>query len=200
MMEEWEKKKGLPHIKDFTPKILASQYHAHCLSSSQDSSAPKHGKGLCKHQPRCPTGGRVATASRPPTASASRPWTIYTGLQPEKPPAVPDLRETVRVWRDSRSKRPQYSTKWDSRPQAAPDLPLDVLQRALFPRAFPARIPSPRHFEPQDVAEVQRLGRAQERSTSPWTEVAMHLVEVLEPGHYWEDDEDTLDEKLVDGC
>lgn len=186
-MEEWANRKGFPHIKDFTPKILVGQYHTHCLSSNQGSSTVATAKALGKHLPRRPPEDRVATASKPPAASASRPWTIYTGPQPERPPAVPDLRESVRLWRDGRSRQPQYSTKWDSRPRAAPDLPLDVLERVLFPRAFPSRILSPLDFEPQDIAEVQQLGCPQDRSTSPWTEVAMHLVEVLEPGHYWEE-------------
>ncbi|KAG7241538.1 hypothetical protein INR49_025443 [Caranx melampygus] len=199
-MEEWANRKGFPHIKDFTPKILGSQYHTHCLSSNQDSSTMKHAKGLGKHQPRRPPEDRVAPASKPPRASASRPWTIYTGLQPERPPAVPDLRESVRLWRDGRSRQPQYSTKWDSTPRATPDLPLDVLERVLFPRAFPPRILSPRHFEPQDIAEVQQLRCPQDRSTSPWTEVAMHLVEVLEPGHHWEEFEVEPDLKLISSC
>ncbi|XP_056225306.1 ankyrin repeat domain-containing protein 53 [Seriola aureovittata] len=182
-MAEWANKKGLPHLRDFSPKILVSQYHTECLSSDQDRSNLKHTKGLSKHQPRAPQEDQAITSSKP-RASASRPWTIYMGLQPERPPAVPDLRDSVTVWRDSRSRQPHYSTKWDNMPRATPDLPLDVLERVLFPRAFPSRIVSPWHFEPQNIVEVQQRGCPQGRSTSPWTEVAMHLAEVLEPGHY----------------
>ncbi|XP_026209221.1 ankyrin repeat domain-containing protein 53 [Anabas testudineus] len=171
---EWANKKGFPHLKDFSPRVQVSQYHSLCLSSDQYSSDLKCSKGLYKYKPR-----------QPPLASASRPWTIYMGLQPEKPSVEPDLRHCVTVWRDSSSSRQaQYTTKWDRTPHDAPDLPLDVIERVFFPRAFPSRIVSPRHFEPQNITAVQHRGCPQGRSTSPWTEVAMHLAEVLEPGHY----------------
>nr|XP_020475316.1 ankyrin repeat domain-containing protein 53-like [Monopterus albus] len=160
-MAEWANKKGFPLLMDFTPRVQVSQYHTSCLSSGQDSKI---------------------TSSKPPTAS--RPWTIYTGLEPEKPFTEPDLRDSVTVWRDHSSRQPQYTTKWDSTPRAAPDLPLDTLERVLFPRAFPSRIVSPWDFKPQDIITVQHRGYGAGRSTSPWTEVAMHLAEVLEPGHY----------------
>ncbi|XP_018560710.1 ankyrin repeat domain-containing protein 53 [Lates calcarifer] len=179
-MAEWANKKGLPHLRDFSPRVVVSKYHTQCLSSDQGSSNVKH----AKHQPSDPREDQEITSSKLPPAPAPRPWSIYMGLQPEKPPAVPDLRDSVTVWRDGSSRKPQYNTKWDGTPHDAPDLPLDVLERALFPRAFPSRIVSPRHFEPQDIVEVQRRGCPQGRSTSPWTEVAMHLAEVLEPGHY----------------
>ncbi|TNN45425.1 Ankyrin repeat domain-containing protein 53 [Liparis tanakae] len=151
--------------KEFSPSVSASQYHTKCLSSVQDQSA---------------------SAGRPPPASPSRPWTVFTGgLQPEGPPREPDLRGGVSVWRDSSGGvRPLYSTQWGGSHRPAPDVSLDVLERVLFPRAFPPRIASLRHFEPRDIGEVQRRGHPQGRSTSPWTEVAMHLPEVLEPGHY----------------
>lgn len=172
-LEQWANKKGFPPIKDFSPRVQVSRYHAHCLLSDQDSSYLKHTKGFYKQQQSLPS------------ASTSRPWTIYTGLQPEKLQAEPDLRDCVTVWRESSSRQVQYVTQWDSTPRPAPDLPLDVLERVLFPRAFPSRIVSPRHFEPENISAVQHRGRPQGRSTSPWTEVAMHLVEGLEPGHYW---------------
>lgn len=172
-MAEWARKKGLPPLKDFTPRVLVSQFHTECLPSVQKS--PRRAKAQQE--------GLEEDMKQPP-ASSSRPWTIFMGLQPEKPPEVPDLRDSVEVRRDSRSRRLQYTTKWDETPRLAPDLPLDVLQRVLFPRAFPSRIVSPQNFEPQDIEEVQHRGYPQGRSTSPWTEVAMHLAEVLEPGHY----------------
>ncbi|XP_029382790.1 ankyrin repeat domain-containing protein 53 [Echeneis naucrates] len=178
---EWINKKGFPHLRDFCPRITASQYHTKCLSSNPDL---KYVKGLNEHQPRSPQGSRIITSSKPPRGSVFGPWTIYMGHQPEKPPAVPDLRDSVTVWRDCSSRQTHYSTKWDNTPHAAPDLPLDVLERVLFPRAFPSRIVSPQHFKPQSIVEVQQRGCPQGQSTSPWTEVAMHLAEVLEPGHY----------------
>ncbi|XP_049923129.1 ankyrin repeat domain-containing protein 53 [Epinephelus moara] len=180
---EWVKNKGFPLLKDFSPRVLVSQYHTQCLSSDQNTSNPKHAKHPLKHQPEGPLED-TSTSTKPPPASSSRPWTIFMGLQPEKPPREPDLRGNVTVWRGHSSRQPQYSTKWDSTRRPAPDVPLDVLERVLFPRAFPSRIASPRYFEPQDIMDVQHRGYPQGRSTSPWTEVAMHLAEALEPGHY----------------
>nr|XP_046236197.1 ankyrin repeat domain-containing protein 53 [Scatophagus argus] len=178
-MTEWANKKGFPLLKDFCPRALVSQYHSQCLPADQSRSDPKH----AKHPPEGPQEDRSSSIKKP-KASSSRPWTIFMGLQPEKTPKELDLRDSVAVCRDSNSKRFQYITKWDNTPRPAPDLPLDVLKRVLFPRAFPSRIASPWHFEPQSIVQVQRRGYPQGRSTSPWTEVAMHLAEVLEPGHY----------------
>ncbi|KAK5893401.1 hypothetical protein CgunFtcFv8_006276 [Champsocephalus gunnari] len=168
-MTEWANQKGLPLLKEFSPRVLVSQYHTQCLGSD-----PKHQPGGHLEDKNIPT--------KQPPASSPGPWTIFTGLQPEKPLREPDLRDKVTVL--GGSQQPQYTTQWDSRRHPAPDLPLDVLQRVLFPRAFPSRIASPRYFEPKDIVEVQHRGYPQGRSTSPWTEVAMHLAEVLEPGHY----------------
>ncbi|XP_070786380.1 LOW QUALITY PROTEIN: ankyrin repeat domain-containing protein 53 [Enoplosus armatus] len=181
-MAEWASKKGFPLLKDLSPRVSLSQYHMQCLSSDKNSSNPKHANHPLKHQPGGPQDR--STSTKQPPASSSRPWTIFMGLQPEKPPREPDLKDSITVWRDSSSRQPQYTTKWDSMPRPAPDLPLDVLKRVLFPRAFPSRIASPRYFEPQNIVEVQHRGYPQGRTTSPWTEVAMHLAEVLEPGHY----------------
>ncbi|KAE8279193.1 Ankyrin repeat domain-containing protein 53 [Larimichthys crocea] len=173
-MEQWASKKGLPLLKDFSPRVLVSRYHTQCLQSDENTSNLKHPK----HQAAGPQEDKSTSVKQPP---ALKPWTIF---MPEKPSIVLDLRDSVAVWRDSSSRQPQYNTKWDTRPCLAPDLSLDVLERVLFPREFPSRIPSPRYFEPQDIVEVQRRGYPQGRRTSPWTEVAMHLAEVLEPGHY----------------
>ncbi|XP_034533180.1 ankyrin repeat domain-containing protein 53 [Notolabrus celidotus] len=170
---EWANKKGLPPLKDFTPRVQVSKFHTKCLSSDQDTSNQTTTKDPLENQ------------SNSASSSSFRPWTIYLGFHPERPLKVePDLRSSVTVWRDS-SRSPLYSTKWDSStPHPAPDLPLDVLERVLFPRAFPSRIASLQHFKAQDIMEVQHRGYPQGRSTSPWTEGAMHLVEVLELGHY----------------
>ncbi|XP_042368642.1 ankyrin repeat domain-containing protein 53 [Plectropomus leopardus] len=178
-MAEWANNKGLPLLKDFHPRVSVSQYHTQCLSSGQNTSYQKYAKRPSKHQPEDPLE-KITSKKQPPFS----PWTIFMGVQPEKPLREPDLRGQVTVWRDSSSRQPQYSTKWDGTHRPTPDLPLDVLKRVLFPRAFPSRIASPRYFEPQDIEEVQHRGYPQGRSTSPWTEVAMHLAEVLEPGHY----------------
>ncbi|KAM6894233.1 LOW QUALITY PROTEIN: ankyrin repeat domain-containing protein 53 [Lycodopsis pacificus] len=173
---EWANKKGFPLLKDLSPRDLVSQYHTQCLASDQNTSHPQRAKQPLKQQREGPPEPRA------PPASSSRPWTVFTGLQPEKPLREPDLRDQVTVWRDG---GPHYTTtKWDGTRRPAPDVALDILERVLFPRSFPSRIASPRCFEPQDIVEVQHRGHPQGRSTSPWTEVAMHLPEVLEPGHY----------------
>ncbi|XP_037615517.1 ankyrin repeat domain-containing protein 53 [Sebastes umbrosus] len=133
-----------------------------------------------RQQPGDPLKDESTSAEQPP-ASSSRPWTVLSGLQPEDILKDPDLRDSVTVWRYSSGGPPWYATKWDSTRQPAPDLSLDVLERVLFPKEFPSRIA---WFEPRDIDEVQHKGHPQGRSTSPWTEVAMHLAEVLEPGHY----------------
>ncbi|XP_075307895.1 ankyrin repeat domain-containing protein 53 [Odontesthes bonariensis] len=181
-MEEWANRKGLPLLKDFCPRVQVSQYHTQCLLPVQTSSKPRHTKGLCKHQLEDPQ--RERSPLKQPAASFPGPWSIFTGLQPEKPPAEPDLSGSVTLWRDSSSRRLQYTTKWDCAPHSTPNLPLDVVERALFPRAFHSRIATPRHFQPRNIEGVQHLRCPQGRSTSPWTEVAMHLAEALEPGHY----------------
>ncbi|XP_041635984.1 ankyrin repeat domain-containing protein 53 isoform X2 [Cheilinus undulatus] len=173
---EWAKKKGFPPLKDFSPRVQLSKFHTKCLCSDQDSSNVKTTKE--------PPENHKERLKKPP-ASSSRPWSVYTVLGSERAPREePDLRGSVTLWRDSSKKPSQYKTEWDSTPRSAPDLPLDVLERVLFPRAYPSRIDSLRHFEPQDIMEVQQRGYPQEESTSLWTEVVMHLVEVLEFGHY----------------
>lgn len=179
-MAEWANKKGLPPLKDFSPSIMVSQYHTQCLPSDPN----KHAKRPLKHQP-----GRAQeernTFTKQPASSPFQPWTIFTGSWLEKPPRELDLQGSVVLTRDSTSRKVQFTTKWESTPHPAPDLPLDVLERVLFPRGFPSRITSPQHFQPQSIREVQHRGYPQGWSTSPWTEVAMHLFEEMEPGHYW---------------
>ncbi|XP_058482114.1 ankyrin repeat domain-containing protein 53 [Solea solea] len=176
-MAEWAKKKGFPHLKDYSPKVSVSQYHMQCLSSNQDGSDRKATKGLRKNQRKVQqeiTFSKSPAAAEPEIVDRQR-RTAFSEL---------DLRGSVTVWRDSSSSLPHYTTKWDTVPHTAPDLPLDVLKKVLFPRAFPSRIFSPQHFQPQNIEEVQHKGSPKGRSSSPWTEVAMHMAEVLEPGHY----------------
>lgn len=165
---EWASKKGFPPMKNFSQVVPVSQYHTQCFPSDGTRSKLKPTTHPLRQQ-------------QPPT---HKPWTIFTGLYPEKPPLLPDLRDSV-IMRESSNRQPEYVTKWDGTPRPLPDLPPDVLKRVLFPKAFPSRITSSRHFEPQDIATVQHRRYPREQTTSPWTEVAMHLAEVLVPGHYW---------------
>lgn len=162
-MTAWASKKGFHPVKDFTQVVPLSQYHIQCFPSDGTRAKLKPTTHPVKQQ-------------QPP---ASNPWTIFTGLHPEKA----DLRDSV-VMRESSSKQLEYVTKWDRTPHRLPDLPADILKRVLFPKAFPSRITSACHFEPQGIAQVQHRRYPLEKTTSPWTEVAMHLAEVLEPGHY----------------
>ncbi|KAM8897908.1 ankyrin repeat domain-containing protein 53 isoform 2-T2 [Spinachia spinachia] len=177
-MADWADKKGFPLLKDFSPSVSVSQYHTQCLPPHQISSHSQRAR-----QPSKPQAGGPS-ARQPQASSSSRPWTIFMGLQPEKSLREPDLRDKVTVWRHRGERPHQYATEWDGVRRSAPEVPLDLLERVLFPRAFPPRIASPRSFEPQDIVGVQHRGRPQGQSPSPWTEVAMHLAEVLEPGHY----------------
>lgn len=179
-MEEWAKNKGFPPLKELPPKTPVSKYHDRCVLPEQTSCKPKPPKsqsqGLQKN--------KVISKTTQPTVSTNIPRTVFISPQHEKPSVEPDLRESVTVWEDSSSHRLQYITKWDTEPQPTPKAPRDVVERVLFPKAFPSRMATPLGFKPQNIEEVQHRGHPQGRNTSPWTEVAMHLAEVLEPGHY----------------
>ncbi|XP_024143227.1 ankyrin repeat domain-containing protein 53 [Oryzias melastigma] len=165
--------------KNVTSRMDPSKYHTKCLFSEQICPEPKSFRRL--QQQGHPQEDDSAPSKAP---TAPSPWSIYMGLQPEKPPTEPDLRHSVTLFLDSSTRRLFYTTKWDSEPHPVPKLPLDVVERVLFPRAFRSRISGPECFVPQKIDELQHRRRPQRRSTSPWTEVIMHLVEVLLPGHF----------------
>lgn len=166
-MAEWASRKGFLPVKDFSQAGPVSQHHAQCFPSDGTRAKWKPPTHHLKQQ-------------QPPS---SNPWTIFTGRHPEKP----DLRNSIIMTErsSSSSRQLEYVTKWDRTPHRLPDLPTDILKRVLFPKAFPSRISSSRHFEPWGITEVQHRRYRLEKTTSPWTEVAMHLAEALEPGHYW---------------
>lgn len=178
VVEEWAKKRGVSPPKTLTPRSKASKYHNKCSLPGQSKRQPKPTKGESK---RVQEKKDVSKAQQP--AAPDSPWTIY-GLRPERPSTEPDLRKDVILLKDSINQRLHYMTKWDTAPHLLPDLSLDVIQRLLFPRAFPSRLSKSQDFEPQDIKKVLHKGFPQGKSTSPWTEVVMHLVEVLEQGHY----------------
>ncbi|XP_047242071.1 ankyrin repeat domain-containing protein 53 isoform X2 [Girardinichthys multiradiatus] len=177
--EEGANTKGLPPLKEFSLRAQVSKYHKRCILPEQTSCKPKPTKGQSQGLQE-----NKGISTMQLAASSNSPWTVFAGLQPEKLPTEPDLRESVIVWKDSSSQRLQYITKWDREPHPTPKLPLEVVERVLFPRAFPSRIATSQGFEPQNIEELQHRRFPQGRSTSPWTEVAMHLAEVLELGHY----------------
>lgn len=105
------------------------------------------------------------------------------GTHPDKLASEQDLNCSVMLgcWKDG---RPRYIASRDGISHLLPDLPLNVLLKALFPSTFPSRIDSPQHFQSSNVLDLPRLGRSLKPDASPWTEVAMHLAEELQPGHY----------------
>ncbi|XP_061566156.1 ankyrin repeat domain-containing protein 53 [Cololabis saira] len=178
-MAEWATKKGFAPLKDFSPRVRVSLYHTKCLSSDQTRTNPKWMKGLSKqHQPEDSEEDKLTPAKQTAAPSPS-PWSIFINLQPEETPTGMDLRKCVTLSRDSRSRQLQYTTKWDCMSHPTPNLSQDMVERVLFPRAFPARL-----AEPQKIDEGQHRRNPQGGSTCIWTEVATHLAEVLEAGHH----------------
>ncbi|KAM6949092.1 ankyrin repeat domain-containing protein 53 [Aplochiton taeniatus] len=179
---DWADKKGLPLL--WAPQRITWRQpnHTQCLSSDTGTKAERHRRLIPGAPPR--EAWNVSTnPKRPPPATVSRHQGVCMGSQPEKPPPEPDLRQSVTLHRTSHG--PKYSTKWDSTSQLVPCLPWDALQRGLFPAVYPARLASPCQLQTQSVLDLPRLGGCpHEQSDSPWTEVAMHLAEVLEPGHF----------------
>ncbi|KAM6908968.1 ankyrin repeat domain-containing protein 53 [Xenentodon cancila] len=180
-MVEWANKKGLAPPKDFSPRVHVSLYHTKCLLSDQTRSKPICTKGLT--QPDDSQKDK-RTPTKQTAAPSRSPWSIFIGLHPGNTPTEVDLRNSVTLLRDSSSRQLQYTTRWDCTPHPAPNLSQDLVERVLFPRAFPSRIATPQCFEPQKMNEVQHRRNLQGCSTCPWTEVAMHLAEELEPGRY----------------
>ncbi|CAL8325736.1 unnamed protein product [Lota lota] len=189
-MEEWASRKGLP----LPPRLpasrsLASHFHSRCLLSEPPGTGTKP-RPQTRARPGDPRGPwnsstNPARSPPPPTSIANPPQGVRADVGPvENPSPEPDLRGSVALSKAADGHH-QYTTRWGSSPCRAPDLPLDTLQRGLFPRAFPGRMASPRDYQPWSVLDLPRLGVPQrQRGTSPWTEVALHLPEVLEPGHY----------------
>ena len=194
-MEEWASRKGLPPIPDPpASSSLVSQFHRQCLLSEPPESPPKP-RPTIRARPGDPrqrwntsTRATRSPAAPPPTSVFKPPRAVLTDDEPaETPSPEPDLRGWVTLSKAAGrgGRHHQYTTRWESSPRRAPDLPLDALERGLFPKAFPGRMASPRDYRPWSILDQPRLGvRPGQGSGSPWTEVALHLPEVLEPGHY----------------
>ncbi|CAL9694955.1 unnamed protein product [Knipowitschia caucasica] len=193
---EWANKKGISLRKEFCPEVLVSQFHKQCLISDNNQTH----KAKTIESPRVEEtspddNGTPSTSTleqehknvksvKFPPVSKLKPWAIYTAPEPDSPLVEPDLRDKVKLWRDSTTTKPHYKSKWDRTPHEAPALPKDTIQRVLFPRDFPPRIPALGPFQPKGIEGVQHRACPQGRSSSAWTDVAMHLQETLEPGHY----------------
>lgn len=159
--------------------------HTQC-TSTDPPPATKHQE---RHQWR-PKEPREAwnispNVDKPPKASVSRPQAVRTCTRPEKvSSAAPDLRQSVTLTQ-APSGRAFYKACWENKPQPAPNLTFDVLKRELFPADYPSRLTSPLDFQSHSVLDLPRRRCPHPvPGASPWTEIAMHLVEELEPGHY----------------
>ncbi|XP_072314774.1 ankyrin repeat domain-containing protein 53 [Eucyclogobius newberryi] len=196
---EWANKKGLTPRKEFCPKVLVSQFHKQChISDNNKSHHHKDKKTRNPHSDGPKEDMRTLSTSSLrredaedikksitlPPVSKFKPWAIYTAPEPQSPLAEPDLRGKVKVWRDRSATEPHFKSKWDRTPREAPRLPVDTIQRVMFPRDFPPRIPALGHFRPKDIEGVPHKACPQGRAASAWTDVAMHLQESLQPGHY----------------
>lgn len=120
---------------------------------------------------------------RPPPANISRSKTVRIGVHLEEAADEPDLRQSVMLHRSGNG-HVHYTASWDDTPQPVPELPLDVIQKDLFPSEFPDRISGPLQLQCSSVLDLPHQRGAQGATASPWTEVAMHLAEELQPGHY----------------
>ncbi|XP_072544866.1 ankyrin repeat domain-containing protein 53 [Salminus brasiliensis] len=176
---QWAEKKGLPLLWP-PPRGAGALSNSRCLSPEPlitesekecNASAPRQMWNISPNP------------SKPPSASVSRPQEVRLGIHPEEVPPEPDLRQcvTLRCLEDGCI---HYIASWDAVPQPVPALPIDVIQRGLFPSAYPSRITSPLHFQTSSMLDLPHRGRTAKPGASPWTEVAMHLAEELELGHY----------------
>ncbi|KAJ8007950.1 hypothetical protein DPEC_G00099500, partial [Dallia pectoralis] len=135
-VKAWANNKGLPLLWP-EPRAMWNQAHVYNLSPDQKPHSQR-------------TKARIRQAwnispdpHKPPSASVNRLQHVRLSCMPETRLSEPDLRQSVALCRARGDGQPQYTTKWDSSPQPAPNLPRDVLQRGLFPAAFQSRIASP---------------------------------------------------------
>uniref|UniRef100_W5M0K3 Ankyrin repeat domain 53 n=1 Tax=Lepisosteus oculatus TaxID=7918 RepID=W5M0K3_LEPOC len=157
-----------------------SRQHSAGSSSSSNSASSGHTKSCSKKHREA--WNRSTNPARTPRAAISRPHGVRLGTHPEEEARDPDLTGCV-VLTQGWDRQTLIMPAWGGRPLPAPPLPQDVLHRSLFPRSHLSRITSPCDLVP---THLQDLPRRRHPSTdgSPWTEVAMHLSEALQPGHY----------------
>lgn len=175
-VSEWAERKGLPCLKSPTTGLWTLSHH--CCHSAKP--VKKHHASESRE-----IWNISLNPSRPPPANINRSKTVRIGVHPEKAVDEPDLQQCVTLHCFG-NRHIQYTTSWDDVPQPVPDLPLDVIQKGLFPSKFPSRIAGPLQFQCSSVLDVPHRGGNQGTKASPWTEVAMHLAEDFQnlPGHY----------------
>ncbi|XP_031440704.1 ankyrin repeat domain-containing protein 53 [Clupea harengus] len=155
--------------------------HVQCTSNDPPPAKVKERKGRPK--PTREAWNVSPNPNKPPKASVSRSQEVRTSTRPRTAPPTPDLRRSVALTREP-SGRTYYKACWEDEPRPAPDLPLNVLKRELFPADFPSRLSSPLDFQSCSVLDLPHFCPSPDPQASPWTEIAMHLVEELQPGHY----------------
>ncbi|KAA0722818.1 Ankyrin repeat domain-containing protein 53 [Triplophysa tibetana] len=145
--------------------------HAFCQPAERESTDDPR---------KCHPGKQTEISSISPILSKPPPGSIGRS---RGVPSGTNMRHRLRLdcWKDGRSR---YTASWDGAEHSLPDLPLNDLLKGLLPFAFPSRIESPLDFQSSSVLDVPRLGRTLKPDGSPWTEVAMHLTEEFQPGHY----------------
>ncbi|KAG5845554.1 hypothetical protein ANANG_G00140400 [Anguilla anguilla] len=159
-VEEWARLKGVP-VPQPAPKSALSR------GSAQRCSAER----------KTPIRERKKHAG-PRGRGAGGPHEHQTRGAPPQP----DMRDRVTLSKGAPDRAPR-SAQLGGSAYDLPALPWDTIQRGLFPNAYRPRLVSPLSFHPVRVQDLPRLS-APTHGTSPWTEVAMHLAETLEPGRY----------------
>ncbi|MBN3313915.1 ANR53 protein, partial [Atractosteus spatula] len=188
--EQWAQKKGLPG-----PSLIPRNSFLRSRGVPPDSPTLDRtgavGEGRAEKSPpmkvlvRGPpreAWNRSTNPARTPRAAISRPHGVRLGTHPEEEARDPDLTGCV-VLTQGWDRQTLIMPAWGGRPLPAPPLPQDVLHRSLFPRSHLSRITSPCDFVPTHLQDLPRRRRPS-TDGSPWTEVAMHLSEALQPGHY----------------
>ncbi|XP_058251473.1 ankyrin repeat domain-containing protein 53 [Hemibagrus wyckioides] len=169
-VSEWAERKGLPCLRSPTTGLWTLSHH--CCHSAKPVKKQHATKWNISPNP-----------SRHPPANISRSETVRIGVHPEEVADEPDLCQSVTL-HCFRNGQVQCIASWDNVPQLVPDLPMDVIQKGLFPSKFPPRISGPLQLQCNSVLDLPHRGGAHGAEASPWTEVAMHLAEELQPGHY----------------
>lgn len=173
-VSEWAERKGIPCLRSPTTGLWTLSHQCcHSAEPTKKQHANKS-KEMWNISPN---------PSRPPPANISRSKSVRIGVHAEEASDEPDLLQSVTL-NCSGNGHVQYTASWDDIPKPVPDLPLDVIQKGLFPAEFPSRIAGPLQLQCSSVLDLPHRGGTQGTEASPWTEVAMHLAEELQPGHY----------------
>ncbi|XP_053089597.1 ankyrin repeat domain-containing protein 53 [Pangasianodon hypophthalmus] len=173
-VSEWAESKGLPCLRSPTTGLWTLKHH--CCHSAKPVT--KHHAAESREM-----WNISPNPSRPPPANISRSSTVRIGVHPEEAVDEPDLHQSVTL-HSSGNGHVHCTASWDDIPQPMPDLPLDVIQKGLFPSEFPSRISGPLQLQCSSVLDLPHRGGIHGTEASPWTEVAMHLAEELQPGRY----------------